>query len=497
MDYVLVRAPPLQPGLPRPRFSLYLSFQLQYGIIIIYHRQCAILLEEIQQTIERLLRSANKRNIDLAESDRLALTVPDSLSILEGSEMALDPFFGVMGYTLPSPSALMQFEGVDLLEVTPTHMDIIDMLMEQQDQFPEGAVPLVHKHTLCTDRLGVTALTDDDLAWVPEKEAGPLADTPVAAPPPARLETTPPSVVPLPSSPEREREREVEQQAVSRREGEPEQERERRRRKERERDTSGQEQPEPIAAPKKQRRRRQLLFIDAQTQIPPKEHQEAIQDPLTETQSLVLVEPPSKRSVSPEELLSNPCTPLHPDILHLWEKAAIVTPLPSVAARKRVAEKETESERETARVLRELLESGLPQPEASVSIELMGEVSDREVSRLVTPESRGSPIGEIILSLEGIPEEGARPAEREIQQVAATRDNLMGMLWKPLQEHRKVSFHSLLPPLADRSTVASSFSALLELASARILGVEQEESYGSIIIAQGPLYEGDWVPHTD
>ena len=46
MDYVLVRAPPLQPGLPRPRFSLYLSFLLQYGVIIVYHRQCAILLGE-------------------------------------------------------------------------------------------------------------------------------------------------------------------------------------------------------------------------------------------------------------------------------------------------------------------------------------------------------------------------------------------------------------------------------------------------------------------
>lgn len=46
MSYVLEQVPPPYPGLPRPRFSLYLSSQLQYGIILVYHRQCAILLGE-------------------------------------------------------------------------------------------------------------------------------------------------------------------------------------------------------------------------------------------------------------------------------------------------------------------------------------------------------------------------------------------------------------------------------------------------------------------
>ncbi|KAG5829983.1 hypothetical protein ANANG_G00319720, partial [Anguilla anguilla] len=110
-----------------------------------------------------------------------------------------------------------------------------------------------------------------------------------------------------------------------------------------------------------------------------------------------------------------------------------------------------------------------------------------------------SPTGEILFPLEDIPEEEARPAEGELEQVVLTRVNLMGMLREPLQEHSEVSFHSLLPPLADRSTVACSFSALLVFVSARILSVEQEESYGTIMIAKGPQYEeeGDWVPHTD
>lgn len=44
MDYVLVRVPPPLSGLPRPRFSLYLSSQLQYGVVLVYHRQCEFLL---------------------------------------------------------------------------------------------------------------------------------------------------------------------------------------------------------------------------------------------------------------------------------------------------------------------------------------------------------------------------------------------------------------------------------------------------------------------
>ncbi|XP_064152902.1 meiotic recombination protein REC8 homolog isoform X1 [Anguilla rostrata] len=389
MDYVLVRAPPLQPGLPRPRFSLYLSFQLQYGVIIVYHRQCALLLEEIQHTIDRLLRSAKTLKIDLVEPDRPALTVPDGLSMLEECERAQDPFFGVMEYAMPSPSTIMQqwqvpeetspqrplverlgtpqrdritaspesitlvdrelvvtpaaeFEGADLPEVTPRHMDIIDMLMEQQDQFPEEVEEReeVREAEISREQqqaavsalqLGVTAVTAEDLTLLPEREAETPAPAPPSTPPlpPPPLETTPVSVIPLPSSPEGEREGETE---------------ERRRRKERGRDSPGLE-PEPAAPPKKPRRRRQLLFIDEQTQIPSEELQEAIQDPLTETQTLELFEPPSRRSVSPVELLSNPCTALHPDILDLWRRAAVVTPLSSVAAGERVEEGETESER--------------------------------------------------------------------------------------------------------------------------------------------------------
>lgn len=63
MNYVLEQVPPPLPGLPRPRFSLYLSSQLQYGVVVVYHRQCAILLG-------KTLFTAGKRN---AETSTLVL----------------------------------------------------------------------------------------------------------------------------------------------------------------------------------------------------------------------------------------------------------------------------------------------------------------------------------------------------------------------------------------------------------------------------------------
>ncbi|KAK1795410.1 hypothetical protein P4O66_010580, partial [Electrophorus voltai] len=110
MDYVLVRVPPLHPSLPRPRFSLYLSSQLQYGVVIVYHRQCAFLLEEVQNTIERLLRAEMHSQIDIQEMDRLALDIPDPLFLMEEAGGAIEPFFGVMRIEceLPRPCQLPQ-----------------------------------------------------------------------------------------------------------------------------------------------------------------------------------------------------------------------------------------------------------------------------------------------------------------------------------------------------------------------------------------------------
>ena len=39
LAYIMLQANPLRPGAARPRFSLYLSSQLMYGVIKVYDRQ--------------------------------------------------------------------------------------------------------------------------------------------------------------------------------------------------------------------------------------------------------------------------------------------------------------------------------------------------------------------------------------------------------------------------------------------------------------------------
>ncbi|XP_051773837.1 meiotic recombination protein REC8 homolog isoform X2 [Ctenopharyngodon idella] len=121
MEYVLVRVPPPVSGLPRPRFSLYLSSQLQYGVVLVYHRQCEFLLEDTQGAIDKLLRLNRKANIDLMDEEtRQSHMIPDAVALFDETEGARDPFFGVMesGYDLPSPSSFIQ----RMEEVLPEHV---------------------------------------------------------------------------------------------------------------------------------------------------------------------------------------------------------------------------------------------------------------------------------------------------------------------------------------------------------------------------------------
>lgn len=94
---MLVRVQPPQPGLPRPRFSLYLSAQLQIGVIRVYFQQCQYLVgkagralkraelsgiqlgwlstlpslptEDIQHILERLHRAQLQIRIDMVEPE--------------------------------------------------------------------------------------------------------------------------------------------------------------------------------------------------------------------------------------------------------------------------------------------------------------------------------------------------------------------------------------------------------------------------------------------
>lgn len=97
LNYVLVRVEPPLPGAPRPRFSLYLSAQLQIGVIRVYSQQCQYLVgkagrlgwravprapplgghcslpslttEDIQHILERLHRAQLQIRIDMVETE--------------------------------------------------------------------------------------------------------------------------------------------------------------------------------------------------------------------------------------------------------------------------------------------------------------------------------------------------------------------------------------------------------------------------------------------
>uniref|UniRef100_A0A8B9GZ26 REC8 meiotic recombination protein b n=1 Tax=Astyanax mexicanus TaxID=7994 RepID=A0A8B9GZ26_ASTMX len=308
IDYVKVQVPPIHPNLPRPRFSLYLSCQLQYGVILVYHRQCGFLLEEVQQAIRHLLRSERHSKIDMQEPDRLGLNLPDSLFLLEEAEGALAPFFGKMGdeCEMPSPYQLPQvgklaavlktaviphmihkvkhqnnaqiifklntspetitirdkepvpiltaeFGGAELPEATAYD---IDLLMEQQDQFFLGEVEDKERERAgdgeTTRELGA-AMVSIEQSWTVENPERPLEATKSKA----RVETTPPPVT-LPDTTE-----------ASERDLEPE------------KDTEH--------CSRKQGRRRQLIFIDQHTQISQDAMREQINKHLIEPRSPVCV----------------------------------------------------------------------------------------------------------------------------------------------------------------------------------------------------------------
>ncbi|KAJ8413234.1 hypothetical protein AAFF_G00092300 [Aldrovandia affinis] len=532
MDYVLVQAPTVRSDLPRPRFSLYLSSQLQYGVVIVYHQQCVILLEEVQQTIERLIRFERHSHIDLVEPDRRALTLPDTLFLLEEADWAQDPFFGVMNaeQSLPSPYRLLQpwecmkadspqrplvtshtstpeegltahsdtitlkekepavipsveFEGAELPEVT---VEEIDMLMEQQDQFNEELEEKGREREAEGERLKETAV--EETAWPLDENTGRPVQVPLLG---VEMEKTPSSVSAAPPS---------------RRNGEE---------SEREGAGSSSELLRGEVPPKRSGRRRQLLFIDPHMQIPQDAMQAQIQDVLVETVSLsqVLMEGPSQRRVPPEELFCTPCTTqLHPDILSLWKRGAVCSPLPPSAEgqtrgergskpggeREMEVVREEEEEIEVTRkrkdssireVSMDLIESTLAS-EASAASEVLLELSKDDQSQDLTPPvRRWSPLeGAPPVPMEGIPEEQVELPEGETGEGEVTAESLLGLLSRYFMSYEQVHFDSLLPLEVDRSTVAQVLSKVLELVSVRKLSVSQAKPYASIAISPGQQF---------
>ncbi|TNN02714.1 hypothetical protein fugu_010201 [Takifugu bimaculatus] len=210
MNYVLEQVPPPQPGLPRPRFSLYLSSQLQYGVVVVFHRQCGILLEELQSIVGQLAKQKTSKKIDMEDQGKNALDVPDALSLQQETEGAPNPLFGVMQDMGLDASAFVKFEGEELVD---QHRDTIDFLLAQADQFPEGDLELQVDLEKERKELTGSRLELQDGGLLPPEETGPSAPpreqrTPVSGPtPPSPPSTAKRRKTPAPQGEEGEKAR--------------------------------------------------------------------------------------------------------------------------------------------------------------------------------------------------------------------------------------------------------------------------------------------------
>nr|XP_020497287.1 meiotic recombination protein REC8 homolog [Labrus bergylta] len=530
LDYVTAQVPAPQPNLPRPRFSLYLSSQLQYGVVVVYHRQCGFLLEEAQQTMDRLLRSKRCIPIDLAESDRLALDVPDNLYMLVEAEGAQDPFFGLMklkqlpspynihlpllvneeagsqhslvpsphstadkdGFRSPPAAITLKekeqlhiptaeyFMGDDLPEATARE---IDLLLDQPDQF-RGEVDGQYTEERVRDLEGAMTSIDQlketmlgakrDSMWLRDEETGQPVKVPLAG---VALEMTPPHVA-MPTPPSR----------ASGFKG----------------DGATDSPNGEVVPPLRKRgggRRRQLVFADSEVQISDHAIKEQIENPQAETLDLseVLLNLPTlTKRAAPAQLFTAPCgSLLHSDLQSLWKQCASLTSLPAYGGNERGGNEGEEEGREESEQDREILrterkrrhssmreissESGLQPADGSSVLDAILDMSkeDKSVCDVITPVSRLSPQEEARLQMEPIVEENIEMPEA--QNDAESRD-MLSWISSSLQRFGEVTFDSLVPPEVDRTTAAHSLYKLLELLSARHVTVRQNEPYSVITI---------------
>ncbi|XP_066539509.1 REC8 meiotic recombination protein b isoform X4 [Hoplias malabaricus] len=517
IDYVQVQVPAQHPSLPRPRFSLYLSSQLQYGVVVVYHRQCAFLLDEVQQTIGRLLRTERQSQIDMQELDRLALNLPDSLSQFEETEGALAPFFGKMGAEceLPSPYQLPQpwqfvktsspdrfleaseeniglnafpgtitmkdkepvtilqaeFGGAELPEATGQE---IDMLLKQQDQFLLGEVEAKKREKAAE----VEKTTELDAATVSVDHFKDInADDKIW-----NIELTPPPVI-IPSTTEAS-ERDQEQ----------------------DKETGHCSTEIPIEKEGVRRsRKRQLIFADQHTQI----SQDAMREQINNPMSDVLIEVWPTIKFASYNFFSSPCNSflanavfLNCKLQSLWKQCCVLATLPDPIKKGSLQEDSEFSEMEIERgveneeewrkressreMMRESAEAGLLLSEVSAASDMALDVSkgDRSHNDLITPTSKWSPVDEAAVRMEAILEERVEIPEVETD---ITSHSLLKRLNTHIGHFGKVSFHALLPPEADRSIAAKIFYKLLEFVCMQKLSVNQMEPYGPITIYNGQL----------
>nr|XP_056719633.1 meiotic recombination protein REC8 homolog [Euleptes europaea] len=535
--FILVQVPPIIPGAPRPRFSLYLSAQLQFGVVRVYSRQCQYLAEEIQQTLERLNRVQQQIRIDLTDQEQQMLLLPDQLTLMEALEEAPDPFFGVMVPALPSPTYIPHVRHI--LEAPtpeksppersppPTPRREPPLTVSPEDITLKEAEPI--RLLQIEGEQDLPEITAQEIDMLVEQEG-------FVMPGEERL-------LPLPSVSPRKRRAEESVEEVRRREpsvylglSPPT-------RTEKELSTAGEtvlleEETRPLVeapllplettplkpglvpsptspSPKRQpplspelrlpayeptpahpsRRRRQLRFVDEVTQISQEDLQKQILDPQTQCQPLESVLLPAKRLRTPAELLGTPTHGwIHPTLQSLWARCANLQHVDYARRRAREEGAQREEEEEERRpaevpseleVLREAEEPSVPLVGSS---EISLETTEEELRlSLVAAEER------ILVE----PEEAALPVVPELPEISfelplekemLTLTDVRRLVAAKLQEFGETEFGQLVPLTVSRAIASRFFYLCLVLAGGRYLRLEQAEPFGRILIKPGAQF---------
>ncbi|XP_034504260.1 meiotic recombination protein REC8 homolog isoform X6 [Ailuropoda melanoleuca] len=543
LDYVLVRVQPPLPGLPRPRFSLYLSAQLQIGVIRVYSQQCQYLVEDIQHILERLHRAQLQIRIDMVEMELPSLLLPNRLAMMETLEDAPDPFFGMMsvGPTLPSPFRIPQIRRL-LEAVTP-------------ERVLEEVPPEVPVEPRKPDRVPVTVLPPEAITL---REAEPIRMLPIEG------ERDLPEVS----------RRDLDLLIAEEDEAILLEERERRARlaldeyKEEPRAPEGVTVVPPLSPPAvapEEGVAEPPLVLAPEEVKPVGWEPEALLAEVTPPPELRLpaplipepkVQPPERTAKSPTELFRIPAHSgwLPPELLALWTHCA--QPPPEALRRRPPLEPEEEAERELAaeeerrmetlsdiEVPREAQEPSGPLMLSSGSLDLFSSPTWVLLASHCTAVASGStsgpqgpdhsdlsrptqalPLPPTEISLETVEEEKSRislipPEERwawaeaeqpeppalpavpevpemplELPAALPLEPELLSLeavyraVAQELQANREPDFGSLVPPLSPRRMAARVFYLLLVLAAQQILRLEQDQPYGRLLIRLGPRF---------
>ncbi|CAI5791402.1 recombination REC8 homolog [Podarcis lilfordi] len=546
MAFILVQVPPPVPGAPKPRFSLYLSAQLQFGVVRVYTRQCQYLVEEIQHILEHLNRARQQIRIDLTDLEQPGLLLPNQLAIMEILEEAPDPFFGMMEPGLPSPMSipyvrsiletatpersppqhlppspwdqrpgerpitvspdtitlkeaepitLLQIEGErDLPEIT---VQEIDMLMDQGEFLVSGD----EKPRRVSSRK--RRAEEESAEGVREQEL--LVS--VGLSPPTRVGEEPPAVreageslltdkIQLPGEPPLLPSEATPVQEGARLLPSPQLTPLRPQLKQR-------SPPSPklqLAAYEPSflqpgRRRRQLRFLDPVTQISREDFQKQILDPQGQCQPLETLLLPPKRLKTAEELLGAPTYGwMHPTLQGLWARCANRQRVDY--ARKQAAEETRRRREEEEEVQKAEVPSELEELRAAEE-PTIPPVGSSEIS-LETTEEESRPsfvVAEERVLLE--PEEAVLPIVPELPEISfelpldknmITVDYVRRLIAAKLEQAGVTEFDQLLPRAASRGVASRFFFTCLVLAAVQFVHLEQAEPYGQIVITPGARF---------